>query len=151
MQASGGASARAGFGMRALLLAVAAGCRGVDAAATPLALAGLAMLAAPAASLRVACLGDSITRGDTKHEPKKEQDKDKYERGNWPRYVTQDADGDVEAKNFGQSGVMVLRGKKQYTDTDIYQEVVAWAPDIAIIWLAPSPVAVARMKYSSRT
>ena len=76
------------------------------------------MLAAPAASLRVACLGDSITRGDTKHEPKKEQDKDKYNRGNWPRYVSQDSDA-VEAKNFGQSGVMVLRGKKQYTDTDI--------------------------------
>ena len=50
-------------------------------------------------------------------------------------YVSQDAKGDVEAKNFGQSGVMVLRGKKQYTDTDIYQEVVAWAPDVAIIWL----------------
>ena len=48
--------------------------------------------------------------------------------------VSQDSDA-VEAKNFGQSGVMVLRGKKQYTDTDIYQEVVAWAPDVAIIWL----------------
>ena len=129
-----GASARTCLGVRALLLAVAAGCRRVDATATPLALAGLAVLAAPAASLRVACLGDSITRGDTKHEPKKEQDKDKFERGNWPRYVSQDSD-EVEAKNFGQSGVMVLRGKKQYTDTDIYQEVVAWAPDVAIIWL----------------
>ena len=32
--------------------------------------------------------------------------------------VSQDSDA-VEAKNFGQSGVMVLRGKKQYTDTDI--------------------------------
>ena len=48
--------------------------------------------------------------------------------------MSQDSDA-VEAKNFGQSGVMVLRGKKQYTDTDIYQEVVAWAPDVAIIWL----------------
>ena len=134
MQAYSARCARTGLGARALLLAVAAGCRSVEATSTPLALAGLAVLAAPAASLRVACLGDSITRGDTKHEPKKEQDKDKFERGNWPRYVSQDSDA-VEAKNFGQSGVMVLRGKKQYTDTDIYQEVVAWAPDVAIIWL----------------
>ena len=123
----------AGRGPWAIFIAIAAvaGPSRVDAVAynaapTPLA---LAMLAAPATSLRVACLGDSITRGDTKHEPKKEQDKDKFNRGNWPRYVSQDSN-EVEAKNFGQSGVMVLRGKKQYTDTDIYQEVVAWAQSV---------------------
>jgi len=53
-----GASARAGLGVRALLLAVAAGCRSVEATSTPLA---LALSALPAAALRVACLGDSIT------------------------------------------------------------------------------------------
>jgi hypothetical protein len=81
----------AGRGPWAIFIAIAAvaGPSRVDAVAyngpTPLVLALSALPAA--ASLRVACLGDSITRGDTKHEPKKEQDKDKFERGNWPRYV----------------------------------------------------------------
>ena len=82
---------------------------------------------------RLACLGDSITRGDTLHEEEPNDKKDG--RGNYPLLLDAMLDG-VDVANFGASGAAVqgdlgadFRGKSAY------KRATEWEPDAVVIML----------------
>ena len=81
---------------------------------------------------KIACLGDSIVRGDTTHE--EEPSKNKRDRGNYPLLL-----GDllgVDVRNFGSSGVTAHAGKRHYPLAyRAYDAAVAFAPDTVIVLL----------------
>ena len=61
---------------------------------------------------RIACMGDSITRGDTTHTDEPEEGK--LDRGNYP--ITLGNLLGVDVENFGASGASVS-GKRGYVGT----------------------------------
>ena len=83
------------------------------------------------AMTRIACLGDSIVRGDTTHEDK--PSKNKLDRGNYPELLGELLGVDV--RNFGTSGVTAHAGKRHYSRALAYDDAVDFAPDTAIVLL----------------
>ena len=79
---------------------------------------------------RIACMGDSITRGDTTHTDEPEEGK--LDRGNYPK--TLGALLGVDVANFGASGASVS-GKRGYVGTDEYEDAVAFDPDCVVVML----------------
>ncbi|MDB4712773.1 GDSL-type esterase/lipase family protein [bacterium] len=76
------------------------------------------------ASIKVACVGDSITQG--------------WELGQftYPMKLGQMLGGKYEVKNFGVSGRTLLKkGDYPYTNEDTYKKTLDWEPDIVIIKL----------------
>ena len=53
-----------------------------------------------AAFERIACLGDSIVRGDTKHEEEDEWEDGKFDRGNYPAILEDLIDGEHDVREF---------------------------------------------------
>ena len=83
---------------------------------------------------RIACVGDSVTRGDTLHED--EPDQGKEDRGNYPSVLEGllGGDGEVAVSNFGASGASV-QGKRAYDGTGAYDDAVAFDPDCVVVLL----------------
>ena len=79
---------------------------------------------------RIACMGDSITRGDTTHTDEPEEGK--LDRGNYPK--TLGALLGVDVANFGASGASVS-GKRGYVGTDEYEDAVGFDPDCVVVML----------------
>ena len=79
---------------------------------------------------RIACMGDSITRGDTTHTDEPEEGK--LDRGNYPK--TLGALLGVDVENFGASGASVS-GKRGYVGTDEYEDAVGFDPDCVVVML----------------
>ena len=83
---------------------------------------------------RIACVDDSVTRGDTLHED--EPDEGKEDRGNYPSVLEGllGGNGEVAVSNFGASGASV-QGKRAYNGTGAYDDAVAFGPDCVVVLL----------------
>jgi len=81
---------------------------------------------------RIACLGDSIVRGDTTHEDEDEQESGKFDRGNYPDILS-DLLGGTTCENFGASGVAVDPAAKRYLENSRWDDAVDFDPDLAVI------------------
>jgi lysophospholipase L1-like esterase len=87
----------------------------------------LMSLPAPAAPLRVACVGDSITFGD--------QIADRA-RDSYPAVLARLADGRLVTGNFGVNGATALQVMfRDWSGTRASRDALAFAPDIVVIML----------------
>lgn len=78
------------------------------------------------AQMRVACIGDSVTKGYGL----------KDSTTSYPYLLQQMLGAEYEVRNFGYSGATLLRkGHNPYVKTQAYQEAIAFVPDIIIISL----------------
>ena len=79
------------------------------------------------AQVRVACIGDSITYGARI---------DDREHHTYPARLQHRLGADFEVRNFGLSGRTLRRDADMpYVDEPLFQEVIAWRPDVAIVLL----------------
>jgi len=83
---------------------------------------------------RIACLGDSVVRGDTTHEDEDEQEKSKFDRGNYPDILSELLGG-TTCENFGASGVAVETEGRLYLEDDRWDAAIEFDPDLAVIML----------------
>jgi len=98
---------------------------------------------AGARAVRVACLGDSLTRGDASHEPK--PPKNRRGRGNYPKALARALGARFDVRNFGHGGATATLARR----SDVGRSVVspdayaalpemaaarAWRPEIAL-WM----------------
>ena len=87
----------------------------------------LSVLPVPAAPIRVACVGDSITAGYGLKDPAQEA---------WPAVLGRLLGPDYEVRNFGVSATTLLRhGNYPYWDRPAFADAGAFAPQIVIIKL----------------
>ena len=98
-------------------------------------LALLLLLEHVAAFERIACLGDSIVRGDTKHEEEDEWEDGKFDRGNYPAILEDLIDGSTTCANFGASGVCVDPDAKFYLNSDRFDAAIDFDPDLVVIMI----------------
>mmetsp|Transcript_25471 Transcript_25471/g.66167 ORF Transcript_25471/g.66167 Transcript_25471/m.66167 type:complete len:762 (+) Transcript_25471:158-2443(+) len=84
---------------------------------------------------RIACLGDSIVRGDTKHEEEDEWEDGKFDRGNYPAILEDLIDGSTTCANFGASGVCVDPDAKFYLNSDRFDAAIDFDPDLVVIMI----------------
>lgn len=81
----------------------------------------------PAAPVRVACVGDSITYGLRLIDRKKDC---------YPAVLQRLLGDGYEVRNFGASSATVQEsGNRPYTRKAVYQESLAWQPDIVLLLL----------------
>lgn len=87
----------------------------------------LSALLAPAAPVRIACVGDSITAGYGLKDPAQEA---------WPAVLGRLLGPDYDVRNFGVSATTLLRhGNYPYWDRPAFADAGAFAPQIVIIKL----------------
>ena len=102
---------------------------------------------APVVQPRVACLGDSLTRGDGKHETGKSHGPSARViagRGNYPLALARMARNWTVA-NFGRGGSTVSQSSScnrtsgSYAKASLYDEAVRWRADIYVVMLGVQP------------
>ena len=103
---------------------------------TPRALTALALLTLaapaqePAAPLKVACLGDSITYGSAMGEGVVR------EHASYPAQLGAMLGAAYEVRNFGVGGTTLLtEADRPYVETQAWRDALAWKPDLAIVAL----------------
>lgn len=78
-------------------------------------------------TLRVACVGDSITTGSSLDNPTEES---------YPAQLANISGDGYEVRNFGVSGATVLKnGNKPYWNTELFETSHTYSPDIVVIML----------------
>jgi len=87
---------------------------------------------------RVACIGDSITRGDASHESGKgdhSPNKSKAAgRGNYPLLLGRLLGSDFVVRNFGRGGCSVENTTGRCCrGYHIWREALSWAPDVVVL------------------
>ena len=115
------------------------------------------------APLRVACVGDSLTRGDALHELPHWQRVPAHRlvkpfhvelrsRGNYPallqRLIQRD---DVVVRNFGHGGSTACNATElPYAGTREYRRVTRWAPQVAVVMLGTNDAKVSASLQTCR-
>ena len=92
----------------------------------------------PTASLRIACVGNSITRGDARQEPGEgTHTPHKYKthnRGNFPAELATLLAGRAAVANFGHGGCSVLNTTRMGCQNfDEWRHALAWKPTVVLL------------------
>jgi lysophospholipase L1-like esterase len=89
-------------------------------------------------AIRVACMGDSITRGDASHEEDQLTSKKSLfkDRGNYPKMLQSMLGPRFDVRNFGRGGATACSASgAAYIDTPHYPAALEFKPHIAVIML----------------
>ncbi len=90
-------------------------------------LAGVTHAETPAAKIKVACVGDSITFGSGIAD---------RENASYPAQLQKLLGEGFEVKNFGVSGrTMISKSPSAWTNTQQYKDALAYQPDVVLIKL----------------
>ena len=93
----------------------------------------------PATSLavtRVACLGDSLTRGDGAHERRPPREKRFKQRGNYPALLQDLLGPGYVVRNFGHGGASACNASDvPYAATRAYATARRWRADVVVLML----------------
>ena len=92
----------------------------------------------PTASMRIACVGNSITRGDARQEPGEgTHTPHKYKtfnRGNFPAELATLLAGRAAVANFGHGGCSVLNTTRMGCQNfDEWRHALAWKPTVVLL------------------
>jgi acyl-CoA thioesterase I len=95
---------------------------------------------------RVACMGDSITRGNASHEPGENGTHRPHKpkianRGNFPLELQRLMGGSWEVRNFGHGGRSVV-GASAYDKTAEFERACRFAPAIVLLMLGTNDAKV---------
>ena len=98
------------------------------------------------ARTRVACMGDSITRGNASHEPGKNGTHRPHKpkianRGNFPLELQRLMGASWEVRNFGHGGRSVV-GASAYDKTAEFERACRFAPAIVLLMLGTNDAKV---------
>ena len=98
------------------------------------------------ARTRVACMGDSITRGNASHEPGKNGTHRPHKpkianRGNFPLELQRLMGASWEVRNFGHGGRSVV-GASAYDKTAEFERACRYAPAIVLLMLGTNDAKV---------
>lgn len=98
-------------------------------------------------ALRVACMGDSITRGDARHEPGNGTHKPfksrTLTRGNYPLHLQQRLGPGWDVRNFGHGGRSLLdRWGQAYHKTPEYHAALRFKPHVVLLMLGTNDAKV---------
>lgn len=97
-------------------------------------------------TIRVACVGDSLTRGDASHEDNKNISKKPAfaGRGNYPKMLQSMLGPRFDVRNFGKGGATACNatGPSAYIETPHYAAALAFDPHVAVIMLGTNDAKV---------
>ena len=98
----------------------------------------MASFGSPTASMRIACVGNSITRGDARQEPGEgTHTPHKYKtfnRGNFPAELATLLAGRAAVANFGHGGCSVLNTTRMGCQNfDEWRHALAWKPTVVLL------------------
>ena len=102
------------------------------------------------ARTRVACMGDSITRGNASHEPGKNGTHRPHKpkianRGNFPLELQRLMGASWEVRNFGHGGQSVV-GASAYDKTAEFERACRFAPAIVLLMLGTNDAKVSQRR-----
>jgi lysophospholipase L1-like esterase len=90
----------------------------------------------PLAVTRVACLGDSLTRGDGAHERRPPREKRFQQRGNYPALLQDLLGPGYVVRNFGHGGAAACNvSDVPYAATRAYAAARRWRADVVVLML----------------
>lgn len=86
--------------------------------------------------LRVACVGDSLTRGDATHETWRKKPPPNVDRGNYPAHLQRLLGSGFIVRNFGHGGTTACNASAApYARTREYQRAVDFKPHLLVLML----------------
>ena len=95
-----------------------------------------ALCPATLAVTRVACLGDSLTRGDGAHERRPPREKRFKQRGNYPALLQDLLGPGYAVRNFGHGGASACNASDApYAATRAYATARRWRADVVVLML----------------
>ena len=88
------------------------------------------------AKVRVACVGDSLTRGDGSHEPRRPKGSGIAQRGNYPAILQKMLGVGFEVRNFGHGGATACNASDvPYMETTEWAEARRFRPDVIVLMI----------------
>ena len=95
------------------------------------------------AKVRVACVGDSLTRGDGSHEPRRPKGRGIAQRGNYPAILQKMLGDGFEVRNFGHGGATACNASDvPYAETTEWAEARRFRPDVIVLMLGTNDAKV---------
>ena len=87
-------------------------------------------------TIRVACIGDSLTRGDGSHEHARRRQASLVGRGNYPSYLQELLGQRFDVKNFGHGGTTACNDSDSpYTRTREWWRALRFQPHMVVLML----------------
>lgn len=95
------------------------------------------------AKVRVACVGDSLTRGDGSHEPRRPKGRGMAQRGNYPAALQRLLGDRFEVRNFGHGGATACNASDApYIETPEWAAARRFLPDVMVLMLGTNDAKV---------
>ena len=87
--------------------------------------------------IRIACIGDSLTRGDGRHETWRKRSPRSLEgRGNYPMLLSSLLGASADVRNFGHGGTTACNGSNSpYQQTREYRRAIKFRPHLLVLML----------------
>ena len=95
------------------------------------------------AKVRVACVGDSLTRGDGSHEARRPKGRGIAQRGNYPAMLQKMLGDRFEVRNFGHGGATACNASDvPYAETSEWVAARRFRPDVTVLMLGTNDAKV---------